>query len=100
MAALEAAGGGSGSEAGPLPGRCAFFVQRKRRFCKMIPAPGRRFCGEHGGAAVSYGCYSRSVLALTVYEDQLQKHLKKCNSREKPKPVKYIGVNEWSSVAE
>lgn len=23
----------------------------------------------------------------TVYEDQLQKHLKKCNSREKPKPV-------------
>ncbi|KAJ6658457.1 hypothetical protein lerEdw1_020161 [Lerista edwardsae] len=23
----------------------------------------------------------------TVYEDQLQKHMKKCNSREKPKPV-------------
>lgn len=23
----------------------------------------------------------------TVYEDQLAKHLKKCNSREKPKPV-------------
>ncbi|XP_015687084.1 tRNA:m(4)X modification enzyme TRM13 homolog [Protobothrops mucrosquamatus] len=26
----------------------------------------------------------------TVYEDQLQKHLKKCNSREKPKPVYFI----------
>ncbi|KAH0618381.1 hypothetical protein JD844_017521 [Phrynosoma platyrhinos] len=26
-------------------------------------------------------------LFSTVYEDQLQKHLKKCNSREKPKPV-------------
>lgn len=23
----------------------------------------------------------------TVYEDQLAKHLKKCNAREKPKPV-------------
>uniref|UniRef100_A0A8C9F766 tRNA:m(4)X modification enzyme TRM13 n=1 Tax=Pavo cristatus TaxID=9049 RepID=A0A8C9F766_PAVCR len=67
---------GSAPEAGPLPGRCAFFVQRKRRFCKMIPAPGRRFCGEHGQQEVP-----------TVYEDQLQKHLKKCNSREKPKPV-------------
>ncbi|NXE89384.1 TRM13 enzyme, partial [Menura novaehollandiae] len=26
----------------------------------------------------------------TVYEDQLQKHLKKCNSREKPKPVYFV----------
>lgn len=26
----------------------------------------------------------------TVYEDQLQKHLKKCNSREKQKPVSVI----------
>lgn len=32
----------------PEPGRCAHFVLRKRRFCRMIPAPGRRFCGEHG----------------------------------------------------
>uniref|UniRef100_A0A670YDG2 tRNA:m(4)X modification enzyme TRM13 n=1 Tax=Pseudonaja textilis TaxID=8673 RepID=A0A670YDG2_PSETE len=28
-----------------------------------------------------------TALKSTVYEDQLQKHLKKCNSREKPKPV-------------
>lgn len=26
----------------------------------------------------------------TVYEDQLQKHLTKCNSREKPKPVYFV----------
>lgn len=32
----------------PEPGRCAHFVLRKKRFCRMIPAPGRRFCGEHG----------------------------------------------------
>ena len=28
----------------------------------------------------------------TVYEDQLAKHLKKCNSREKPKPVSVWSV--------
>ncbi|XP_064371921.1 tRNA:m(4)X modification enzyme TRM13 homolog [Dromaius novaehollandiae] len=28
--------------------------------------------------------------STTVYEDQLQKHLKKCNSREKPKPVYFV----------
>lgn len=32
----------------PGPGRCAYFVERKKRFCKMVPAAGRRFCGEHG----------------------------------------------------
>lgn len=32
----------------PVPGRCAYFVERKKRFCKMTPGPGRRFCGEHG----------------------------------------------------
>ncbi|CAI9575027.1 unnamed protein product, partial [Staurois parvus] len=26
----------------------------------------------------------------TVYEDQLEKHIKKCNSREKPQPVFYV----------
>ena len=31
----------------------------------------------------------------TVYEDQLAKHLKKCNSREKPKPVSVWSV-KWN----
>lgn len=44
MAAPEAEGG----RGRPVAGRCAYFVERKQRFCKMIPAPGRRFCGEHG----------------------------------------------------
>uniref|UniRef100_A0A8C6M1R6 Zinc finger CCCH-type TRM13 domain-containing protein n=1 Tax=Nothobranchius furzeri TaxID=105023 RepID=A0A8C6M1R6_NOTFU len=29
------------------PTRCVFFLQKKKRFCKMIVAKGRRFCGEH-----------------------------------------------------
>ncbi|NWU95945.1 TRM13 enzyme, partial [Upupa epops] len=77
----------------PEPGRCAFFVERKKRFCKMIPAPGRRFCGEHGQQETEND-RKRIPCPLdpkhTVYEDQLQKHLKKCNSREKPKPVYFV----------
>eukprot|EP00076_Gallus_gallus_P048733 XP_422313.3 tRNA:m(4)X modification enzyme TRM13 homolog [Gallus gallus] len=93
MAAQDAASGSSGSGPGPLPGRCAFFVQRKRRFCKMVPALGRRFCGEHGQQEKEND-RKRIPCPLdqkhTVYEDQLQKHLKKCNSRAKPKPVYFV----------
>ncbi|KFZ63636.1 tRNA:m(4)X modification enzyme TRM13, partial [Podiceps cristatus] len=77
----------------PIPGRCAYFVERKKRFCKMIPALGRRFCGEHGQQEEE-NVRKRIPCPLdpkhTVYEDQLQKHLKKCNSREKPKPVYFV----------
>uniref|UniRef100_A0A8C3TUN9 tRNA:m(4)X modification enzyme TRM13 n=1 Tax=Catharus ustulatus TaxID=91951 RepID=A0A8C3TUN9_CATUS len=59
----------------------------------MIPAPGRRFCGEHGHEE-EQNDRRRIPCPLdpkhTVYEDQLQKHLKKCNSREKPKPVYFV----------
>ncbi|NXJ02407.1 TRM13 enzyme, partial [Psophia crepitans] len=75
------------------PGRCAYFVERKKRFCKMIPAAGRRFCGEHGQQEEEND-RKRIPCPLdpkhTVYEDQLQKHLKKCNSREKPKPIYFV----------
>nr|XP_016848601.1 PREDICTED: tRNA:m(4)X modification enzyme TRM13 homolog isoform X3 [Anolis carolinensis] len=92
MAAAEA------SSLSPPPGRCAFFVERKKRFCKMVPAQGRRFCGEHGvheeeksRKRIPCPLDPKHFLFIsvfsTVYEDQLQKHLKKCNSREKPKPV-------------
>lgn len=43
----------------PEPGRCAHFVLRKRRFCRMVPAPGRRFCGEHGLEEVRGPCSGR-----------------------------------------
>jgi len=54
--AEAATAGGAGKEMAarktgsgcPAPGRCAYFVEKKKRFCKMIVAPGRRFCGEHG----------------------------------------------------
>lgn len=27
--------------------RCGFYVQRKRRHCRMIPAKGNMYCAEH-----------------------------------------------------
>ena len=27
--------------------RCSFFVHRKKRTCRMMVKPGKRFCGEH-----------------------------------------------------
>nr|XP_008168830.1 tRNA:m(4)X modification enzyme TRM13 homolog isoform X2 [Chrysemys picta bellii] len=90
MAAEPAAAGGLRA---PVPGRCGYFVERKKRFCKMIPAQGRRFCGEHGHQEEEND-RKRIPCPLdpkhTVYEDQLQKHLKKCNSREKPKPAYFV----------
>ncbi|XP_068096087.1 tRNA:m(4)X modification enzyme TRM13 homolog isoform X2 [Hyperolius riggenbachi] len=75
---------------GPLPGRCGYFVQRKRRYCKMIVSEGKKFCGEHAENGEETNDRRRIPCPLdpkhTVYEDQLQKHLKKCNSREKPQP--------------
>ncbi|XP_055484125.1 tRNA:m(4)X modification enzyme TRM13 homolog isoform X1 [Psammomys obesus] len=78
----------------PAEGRCGYFVEKKKRFCKMVVAAGKRFCGEHAGASEEENARKRILCPLdpkhTVYEDQLAKHLKKCNSREKPKPDFFI----------
>lgn len=39
--------------ASPLPCRCGFFVEKKKRFCKMIVAKGKVFCGEHANMVIS-----------------------------------------------
>ncbi|TKS75253.1 tRNA:m(4)X modification enzyme TRM13 -like protein [Collichthys lucidus] len=33
--------------AAPMPGRCGFFVEKKKRFCKMLVSGGKTYCGEH-----------------------------------------------------
>jgi hypothetical protein len=35
----------------PAEGRCSYYVEKKKRFCRMVVAAGKRFCGEHAGAA-------------------------------------------------
>eukprot|EP00058_Branchiostoma_floridae_P020508 XP_002605998.1 hypothetical protein BRAFLDRAFT_285163 [Branchiostoma floridae] len=88
--------------------RCAFFLKRKQRFCKLIPGPGKKFCGEHANFAPEdeTGAGRKRVNCPldpnhTCYEDQLKKHLKKCNSRQKPSPL-YIqrGVNSGLSCGQ
>ncbi|OBS58050.1 hypothetical protein A6R68_10827 [Neotoma lepida] len=38
----------------PTEGRCSYFVEKKKRFCRMVVAAGKRFCGEHAGAAEDF----------------------------------------------
>ena len=41
-------------------GRCGFFVKRKQRFCKMLPAKGDNYCAEHlceDKEKVRYNCF-------------------------------------------
>lgn len=44
---LKAAAFVSYNMAAPEPSRCCFFVQKKKRFCKMVAGKGRKYCGEH-----------------------------------------------------
>ncbi|XP_030646971.1 tRNA:m(4)X modification enzyme TRM13 homolog [Chanos chanos] len=77
----------------PLPGRCAFYVAKKKRYCKMVVGNGKTFCGEHA-TADKESERKRIPCPLdpkhTVFEDNLAKHMKKCNSKEKPKPVYFV----------
>ncbi|KAM8875753.1 tRNA:m(4)X modification enzyme TRM13 homolog isoform 1-T2 [Spinachia spinachia] len=93
----------SSNMAAARSGRCGFFVEKKKRFCKMIVAKGKVFCGEH--ANMEEGSSRRIPCPLdpkhTVSEDKLDKHLKKCNSREKAKPVYYVeNINSGSTDGE
>ncbi|XP_065060127.1 tRNA:m(4)X modification enzyme TRM13 homolog isoform X2 [Rhopilema esculentum] len=84
--------------------RCGFYVKRKRRNCRMLPAKGNKYCAEHlcfqddqfsanrddlhkGNVEISTTVKKRVQCPLdpkhTVFEDRLEKHLKKCNSRGK-----------------
>uniref|UniRef100_A0A9J8BVU5 tRNA:m(4)X modification enzyme TRM13 n=1 Tax=Cyprinus carpio carpio TaxID=630221 RepID=A0A9J8BVU5_CYPCA len=87
----------------PLPGRCAFYVVKKKRYCKMIVGSGKTFCGEHANAGEESD-KKRIPCPLdpkhTVFEDNLAKHLKKCNSKEKPKPIYYVKDINAGSASE
>ena len=73
----------------PTPGRCAFFMKQKNRYCSMRPGEGKRFCGVHEaeGAATDGNtapAASRPRMPCpidpshTVFADQVAHHVKVC----------------------
>jgi len=76
----------------PEPGRCGFYVQRKKRFCRMIVKPGHQYCGEHKPLPASEQelgmkpiCELRVPCPYdpkhTVFASKMERHLKICNSK-------------------
>jgi len=68
-------------------GRCGFFVKRKQRFCKMLPAKGDNYCAEHlcedkekNGTDEKKRVPCPVDPKHTVFVDRLAKHIKKCNA--------------------
>ena len=55
-----------GREAGPRPGRCAFFLEKKNRYCSMRPAPGKQYCGVHESEALSASIGAGSASSVGV----------------------------------
>ncbi|XP_078377457.1 tRNA:m(4)X modification enzyme TRM13 homolog isoform X2 [Oculina patagonica] len=82
---------------------CAFFLKRKNRFCRMTVGEGRKYCGEHMVVAGESEAGGRKRITCpldkkhTVFEDQLEKHLKKCNQTKKTRVV-YFSANINSGI--
>ncbi|XP_059177609.1 tRNA:m(4)X modification enzyme TRM13 homolog isoform X2 [Physella acuta] len=63
--------------------QCLFYLPKKKRLCRFQPKPGRKYCPEHEcitGVSIDrkrIPCPLNS--SHNCYEDNLEKHLKKCN---------------------
>jgi len=90
----------------PEPGSCAFYVQRKKRFCKMSVKPGAQYCGEHSPIpATEQDLGNKPISELrvpcpydpkhTCFASKMEKHLKICNSKPPSLLPPYLvpGVN-------
>ncbi|XP_055585721.1 tRNA:m(4)X modification enzyme TRM13 homolog [Uranotaenia lowii] len=88
------------------PLRCKYFVQRKKRFCKMTVGRGREYCGEHEPHIKSVAEVEVDALLPTdripcpldpkhsVSRSKLEKHLKICNAKPGKLPdYIQVGVN-------
>ncbi|XP_058444397.1 tRNA:m(4)X modification enzyme TRM13 homolog [Malaya genurostris] len=86
--------------------RCKYFLQRKKRLCKMTVGRGKFYCGEHEVIATDDDGFSTSNPDRipcpldpkhSVSSMKLEKHLRVCNARVKDQPD-YIqpGINSTS----
>ncbi|XP_074101494.1 tRNA:m(4)X modification enzyme TRM13 homolog [Cotesia typhae] len=64
---------------------CKFFVERKKRFCRMTVKKGNEYCGEHMEKNVTEKTSKRIPCPLddshTCFESKLKQHLKVCNAK-------------------
>lgn len=78
---------------------CQYFVERKKRYCRMTVKKNNRFCGEHQpNQSENLSKKRRIVCPLdsthTCYENKLSKHLKVCNAKIKEEPAYIVkGIN-------
>ena len=80
------------------PTRCSYVVPRKKRNCRMLVKPGKKYCGEHditksidkvnnhsdGATDIRIVCPNDSK--HTCNANRLEKHLQVCPSKPKPVP--------------
>ncbi|XP_063622997.1 tRNA:m(4)X modification enzyme TRM13 homolog [Cydia splendana] len=72
--------------------QCQFFVQRKKRLCRMTVKPGRQYCGEHqpqpnaGADQTDKRIPCPNDPKHTCYASKLLKHLAICNARRTEQP--------------
>ncbi|XP_050069835.1 tRNA:m(4)X modification enzyme TRM13 homolog [Anopheles maculipalpis] len=90
--------------------RCQFFVQRKKRYCKMTVGNGKVYCGEHeptnAGNATDPATSDRIPCPFdpkhTISAAKKEKHMKICNARPPAEQQPYIvpEINSTSDVDE
>ncbi|CAH1775544.1 unnamed protein product [Owenia fusiformis] len=82
--------------------RCAFYILKKKRYCRCDPANGMTYCVEHSYLLNGKDIERKRVACPlnpkhSCYEDQLDKHVRKCNARQsnvEPYFVKDINSGE------
>ncbi|XP_011869225.1 PREDICTED: tRNA:m(4)X modification enzyme TRM13 homolog isoform X2 [Vollenhovia emeryi] len=65
-------------------GHCVYFVERKKRFCRMTVRQGRRYCGEHqrdDAGSERVPCPLDST--HTCHRSRLTRHLNVCNTKRR-----------------
>lgn len=89
------------SEAAAIGGdpdeRCHFFVKRKKRNCRMLVKPGKKFCGEHALDKDNPDFQNPNLSVKRIpcpydpkhscEETKLESHLKKCRAKPLPPPI-------------
>lgn len=87
------------------PDKCHFYLKRKCRYCRTTPNKDSIYCVEHSHVLKLDDGKRRIQCPLdakhTCYEDQLKKHLRKCNANQDHKLEYYskdINAGEVSSA--